>query len=165
MSLPSIFASRTLPWVLLALSIALNAFFIGGHVYTRNLSHRVGGYEERSKALAERLELNDEQRAAYREIRRSVGPKFRVLRTEARPHVDRLWDELAKAEPDEAVVDSELKALADMRLGFEREALASAHSFMKTLTAEQRKAFADYARQRFPGPSAMRGRQSRPARD
>lgn len=161
MKLPSIFASRTLPWVLLALSVALNAFFIGGHVYTRSMAHRLGGYEERSSALADRLGLTDQQRTAYRESRKSVSPKFRELRTEARPHVNRLWDEMAKPEPDAAVVDAELKALADMRLGFERDALSAARVFMETLTPEQRKAFADYARDRFPGPGGIRTRQSR----
>jgi uncharacterized membrane protein len=158
MNLPSIFASRTLPWVLLALSVALNAFFVGGHVYTRSLSHRLGGPgEERTSALAERLGLNDEQRTAFRESRRTVGPKLRDLRTEARPHVNKLWDEMAKPQPDEAVIDAELKSIGDMRLGFEREALASARTFMKTLTPEQRKSFADYARERFPGPPGMGG--------
>jgi uncharacterized membrane protein len=158
MSLPSIFTSRTLPWVLLALSVALNAFFIGGHIYTR-VAHR-GGHEERASALTERLGLNDQQRTAYRESRRSLGPKFRELRTEARSHVNKLWDEMAKPEPDAAVVDAELKALADMRLGFERDALASARTFMQMLTPEQRKAFAEYARDRFPGPPGMGSRRS-----
>jgi len=158
MNLPSIFASRTLPWVLLALSVALNAFFIGGHVYTRSLSHRLGGAgEERASALAGRLGLNDEQRTAFRDSRRAVGPKLRELRAEARPHVNKLWDEMAKPQPDEAVIDAELKTIGDMRLGFEREALASARTFMKSLTPEQRRSFADYARERFPGPPGTGG--------
>jgi uncharacterized membrane protein len=163
MTLPSIFASRTLPWVLLALSVALNAFFIGGHFYTRSLSHRLAGTgEERMSVLAHRLGLNDQQRTAFRDSRRSVGPKLRELRTEARPHVNKLWDEMAKPEPDDKLIDAELKAIGDMRFGFERDALASARIFMKTLTPEQRKAFADYARERFPGPAGMGG--NRPPR-
>jgi uncharacterized membrane protein len=158
MNLPSIFASRTLPWVLLALSVALNAFFIGGHIYTRSLSHRLAGPpQERTSALAERFDLNDQQRTALRDSRRAVGPKLRELRLEARPHVNKLWDEMAKPQPDEAVIDAELKTIGDMRLGFEREALASARIFMKTLSPEQRKSFADYARERFPGPPGTGG--------
>ncbi|MGE5146876.1 MAG: Spy/CpxP family protein refolding chaperone [Candidatus Eiseniibacteriota bacterium] len=159
MSLPSIFASRTLPWVLLALSVALNAFFIGGHVYTRSLAHHFDKYGDRSNALAERLGLSDQQRSAYRESRRNVGPKFRALRDEARPHVNKLWDEMAKADPDDKVIDQELKSIGDMRYGFERDALASARAFMKTLTPEQRKQFADYARERFPGPPGLGGKR------
>jgi uncharacterized membrane protein len=158
MSLPSIFASRTLPWVLLALSVALNAFFIGGHVYTRSLSHRLGGSgEERTSALAQRLGLDDAQRTAYRESRRAVGPKLRELRTEARPHVNKLWDEMTRPQPDEALIEAELKTIGGLRLNFEREALSSARTFMKTLSPEQRRSFADYARERFPGPPGMGG--------
>ena len=162
MSLPSIFASRTLPWVLLALSVALNAFFIGGHLYTRSYWHHSRGYEERTSALSKRLGLDDQQRTAFRESRKSLGPKFRELRKEARPHVDKLWDEMTKPTPDQAVIDAELKALNDMRLQFDHEALASAATFMKTLKPEQRQAFADYARKRFPGPPEIRDRQSPP---
>jgi Spy/CpxP family protein refolding chaperone len=163
MSLPSIFASRTLPWVLLALSVALNAFFIGGHLYVRHFADR--DPEARISALSDRLGLNEQQRTAYRESRRGVAPKFRELRTEARPHVNKLWEEMAKPQPDQAVIDAELKALADIRQSFERDALASAQSFMKTLTPEQRTKFADYARERFPGPPGMGGnRRPRPDR-
>lgn len=165
MSLPSIFASRTLPWVLLALSVALNAFFVGGHLYTRSHWHHSRGYEERTSALAKRLDLDDQQRTAFRESRRSLGPKFRELRKEARPHVDKLWDEMAKPTPDQAVIDAEIKALNDMRLQFDREALASASNFMKTLKLEQRKAFADYARKRFPGPPDVGDRRPPPPSD
>lgn len=158
MTLPSIFASRTLPWVLLALSVALNAFFIGGHVYTRSLSHRLDGpAEARTSALVKKLELNDQQRTAFRDSRRAVGTKLRELRGDARPHVNKLWDEMTKAEPDEATIDGELKAIGDMRLGFERSALASTRVFMKSLTPDQRREFAEFARERFPGPPGMGG--------
>lgn len=157
-ALPRLFTSRSLLWVLLALSIALNAFFVGGHVYTRMLFQGGPGYHaDRGKRLGERLGLDDAQIAAYREMRQKTRERRREIFSTNRAHRTAMWSELAKAAPDQAVLDRSIDAMGASWGTYQREKMALTRTFVAGLTAEQRTKFLEMAERR----SKRRGRRWR----
>src|SRR5258708_12314385 len=66
--LPSMRAS--LPWILCALSLTLNVFFLGGYYYKRALDQRLSGSEqERGRYAAEQLRFDSDQRHRFQALR------------------------------------------------------------------------------------------------
>lgn len=154
----SVWSWRVLPWVLLALSLALNLFFIGGHVYTRSLVHRLGESRlERTTLMAERLGLTAEQKAAFNGLQAKYRARAVGYRGAAREAAEKIWAELAKAKPDQAVVDRNLKALFDNRYELQREASRYTIEFMAGLQPAQKERFLALVRQRnFLGANLLR---------
>ena len=140
-ALPRLFSSRALPWVLLVLSLALNAFFVGGQVYTRLTLDRVAEAraEQRAK-VARRLHLTAAQRDALRRLRRDVRARRRELAAASRRHGTVIWKELAKPEPDPRTIDRELDAMAELRRDFQRRTIDVARTFLDALSPDQRRA-------------------------
>src|SRR5262249_36215638 len=96
---------RYLPWGLLAVSVALNAFFVGGHFYRRwvvehGMPHGMG----RAEAI-ERLNLDANQRRALGELREALRERARASRVADRELGLKLFDEATKPQLDTATVD------------------------------------------------------------
>ena len=147
--LPKIFGSRTLPWVLLALSLALNAFFLGGHVYGRVHHRDFAHYEaDRARYLGEQLGLSDTQIAAFRQMREKTRDLRRNVFGSNREHRTAMWAELAKEQPDQAEIDRRLEAMTNAWLTYQREKIALTREFIASLSAEQRTKYFELAEQR-----------------
>lgn len=154
---------RALPWALLAISLALNVFFVGGHVYGRYYGHefhRAGGWHHRDRARAdfERMNLSDPQREAFRQMRKDVRERGQALREANREHRQALWQEMAADSPDAGKIEGLLRGMADNRLAFQLEATRMAREFMAGLAPEQKAAFVEMARRhRVFGGGRRRG--------
>ena len=140
-------ASR-LPWILLALSLALNLFFVGGVFWVRGHGHGAMGPAERFERIAKQLTLDAKQRAAFDAFVKTVRTKARELRETNQPLVEEAWQDFAKAQPDEAAVDKLFETAATNRRNFQLEAGRALRAFLGTLSEEQRAAFIARVRSR-----------------
>src|SRR5579862_3868554 len=130
--LPSLRAS--LPWILFALSLTLNVFFLGGYYYKRVLDqHLAGNDQERSRYIAEHLNFTPEQRKHFQEMRQSARERGRELFRSNRPEIDSLWHEIEKPQPDTAALDGYIDHLTTSRAAFQREQMHDLLNFAKTL--------------------------------
>ncbi len=154
----SAFSWRVLPWVLLALSLALNVFFVGGNVYTRMLVERVGkSPDERARIVAERLMLDARQREAFGALRAKVRARSEKYRGASRNSAARIWAEIRKDKPNQRVIDRSLRVLSKNRLAFQIQASAIAIDFLARLDREQKEGFLALAKQRnFLGSRLLR---------
>jgi uncharacterized membrane protein len=134
-------APARLPWILLALSLALNLFFIGGAVWMRSQGHGPMGPADRVARVVKELGLDADQRAAFERFVRTIRTKARDLRETNQPLVDEAWQDFAKAQPDEAAVDKLFESAANNRRNFQIEAGRALRAFLGTLNEEQRAAF------------------------
>ncbi len=158
-----LFSWGTLPWVLLALSVALNVFFVGGHVYTRVLIDRVTSSHAKphaGRSLSARLKLTAAQRKSFGELRRKMRERRREYRRASRDESRQLWRAIGDPDAKSDAIDKHLKTLADNRLGFNRDAAEYMRAFVLVLNKDQRKRFLRRARRRnlFDGGS-RRGRR------
>jgi uncharacterized membrane protein len=140
-------AAPRLPWILLALSVALNIFFIGGAVWM-HVTHGPLGPAERVEAVAKGLSLDATQRAAFDRFIRTVRMRARQLRDANEPLVEEAWQDFAKAQPDEAAVDKLFEQAADNRRSFQIDTGRALRSFLATLREDQRANFIAMIRSR-----------------
>lgn len=170
---PHPFSARALPWVLLAVSVALNVFFIGGHVYGRYYAEKFHGPDRRAAdsqhrrvGPAERLKLDTAQRTAFREMRRSMRAQGKKVRAANTAPMDALWQEMSSASPNDTQIETLLRSMADRRFAFQVEATRFARDFMAKLTPDQRTRFIKMARRRniFARSPDARSPYSRPRR-
>jgi hypothetical protein len=162
--LPSLRAS--LPWILFALSLTLNVFFLGGYYYKRVLDQRLTGNEqERTRYVVERLNFNPEQRQRFQEFRQRARERQRETFRANRPVIDNLWREIEKTEPDAAQLEGFIERLTTNRLAFQREQMTDLMRFAKSLDETQRVEFLELVRTRLErGAMFPRRPEPRPQR-
>jgi uncharacterized membrane protein len=134
-------APARLPWILLALSLALNLFFIGGVAWMRSQGHGPMGPADRVEQVAKELKFDADQRAAFERFVRTIRMRARELRETNQPLVDQARQVFAKAQPHEAKVDQLFEAAANNRRSFQIEAGRALRAFLATLNETQRAAF------------------------
>jgi hypothetical protein len=143
-----LFAAMRLPWVLMALSLALNLFFVGGVFWVRSQGHGPIGPAERVEKLAKELTLDADQRAAFERFVGTIRMKARELRETNQPLVDEAWQDFAKAQQDEAVVEKLFEAAANNRRSFQLDTGRALRAFLVTLNESQRTGFIALVRSR-----------------
>jgi uncharacterized membrane protein len=138
-----------LPLILLVLSLALNVFFIGGVFWlkTRAMQAQLTP-PERVRLVARELSLDDNQRAAFDRFIQTARQHTRELRETNTPLVDQAWEEFAKTQPDEAVIERLFSASADNRRRYQVELGQALRGFLAALSVEQRRTFIDLLRNR-----------------
>ena len=141
-------APARLLWILLALSLALNLFFVGGVFWVRSQGHGPLGPAERIERVAKQLTLDADQRAAFERFVRAIRMKARDLRETNQPLIDEAWQDFAKAQPDEAAVDKLFESAANNRRNFQLETGRALRAFLATLNEDQRAAFVAMVRNR-----------------
>ena len=151
------FSWRALPWVLFTISLALNVFFVGGHLYSQS---RIGAEAARQGDVAkkpatkpvrltvEQIGLDVAQRTQFNTLRTRIIARGKEYREDSRDFVARLWAELEKAKPSARVIERNLKKLADNRFAYQRRAAAHAIAFMAGLDANQKARFLELAKSR-----------------
>ena len=147
--LPSLRAA--LPWILVALSVTLNVFFVGGYYYKRTFDQRLfGGTEqERSRYVAEHLNLSPEQRQRFQEFRQHARERQRETFRANRSAIDNLWREIEKPEPDLKALDGYIDTLTANRLTLQRAQMHELVRFARSLDGEQRLEFLELVRTRL----------------
>jgi Spy/CpxP family protein refolding chaperone len=148
---------RRLWWILLALSLVLNVCFIGGVLWYRASAppFQRGPIEERFLEMADRLNLDPQQRTAFDRYFRTFRARFTLMREEVEPLIADAWSEIAKPQADEAQVLHLFDEAAAKRRAFQREVTSATFAFLATLSPEQRAQFVVLAR-RHLAPWAQR---------
>lgn len=161
--LPSFRAS--LPWVLFALSLTLNVFFLGGYYSKRLWDQRLAGGEEQGRYISETLKFDADQRQRFTEMRQRARERQREASRTNRPIIESLWREIEKPEPNVSQLDGYIDRLTATRQGFHREQLRDLMAFAKTLDEKQRHEFLELVRVRLDrGPTIPRRPDMRPER-
>jgi uncharacterized membrane protein len=131
-----------LPWILLALSLALNLCFVGGVFWVRMEASRAQlGPPERMELVARQLALDDNQRAAFERFVGTMRLKSRQLRETNQPVIDEAWQEFAKKQPNEAEIDKLFEQAANNRRSFQIETGRALREFLVALSEDQREKF------------------------
>ena len=131
-----------LPWILLALSLALNLCFIAGVFWVRMEASRAQlSPPARMELVAKQLSLDGNQRPAFERFVATLRLKSRHLRETNMPLVDDAWQEFAKQQPDEAAIDKLFEQAADNRRSFQIETGRALREFLAILSEDQRTKF------------------------
>jgi uncharacterized membrane protein len=138
-----------LPWILLALSLALNAFFVGGFFWVRGEVARAQlRPAERFELIGRELNLDAKQRAAFDHFIGQMRMRARHLREANQPLIEEAWNELEKPKPDDGVVDRNLDAANANRHNFQIDNSHALRTFLTSLSDEQRRSFVEFAKHR-----------------
>jgi len=157
--LPSLRAS--LPWILFALSVTLNVFFLGGYYYKRTFDQRLLANEQaRVRYVMDQLHFDPEQRDRFKAFRDHTHEHAHAMFRANRPIIDNLWREIEKPQPDTAQLDDYINTLTANRLAFQRGQMHDLVAFAQTLEPKQRVEFLELVRARlergFPRRPEMR---------
>lgn len=133
--------------VALALSLALNIFFIGGLVYTKIVMEHWRGPPP-LQTLAGELNLTPDQRKTFREFVQAVRTGGMALREANLKLGAQIWDELSKPQPDQDKIAKVLTQVADNRRDFQTAVAKALLPFLESLNPEQRAKFIEIAKRR-----------------
>ncbi len=134
--------------VLLAVSLALNLFFVVGAVWIRVQAPPALSPEDRLERMASQLNLDPRQKQAFAEYARTVRERLRVMHRAVRPLIASAWTEVGKPHAEETKIVQLFDQAAQERRTFMRDLTGTTLSFMETLSPEQRAKFVELARQR-----------------
>ena len=152
---------RHLLITLVAISVALNLFFIAGALWSR-LQPPSGraAPEERYDQMAAELKLDAQQRTAFDRYVASMRGRVDEMRQQVDPLIGSAWDEVAKPQADEAKVMGLFDQATEKRRAFQRDLTTQTLAFLAVLSPEQRSKFVAMARERR-APWFRSNRQSR----
>lgn len=135
--------------VLLALSLALNLFFVVGALWTRlHQPSPMLSPEDRLEQMAGELNLDTQQKQAFTHYSQTIRDRIKAMRGAVQPLIARAWSEVAKPRADEAKVMQLFDQASEERRAFMRDLTTTTLGFLGTLSPEQRAKFVQLARQR-----------------
>ena len=134
--------------ILLALSLALNLFFIAGALWIRIHGPSPMTPEERLQHIGAQLALDSQQRQAFEQYSQAVRTRMQVMRKAVDPLISNAWSEVAKPDADEAKVVALFDEAGQTRRAYMRELAPTTLSFLAKLSPEQRKKFVELIRER-----------------
>jgi Spy/CpxP family protein refolding chaperone len=141
---------RRLVAALLAVSLALNLFFIAGAVWTDiNPPPQTVGFDQRFRAMAAQLALSPQQQVAFARYEAAMRSGREALHRQVRPLIDAVRQEIAKPQPDVGRIRQLLDEAAVAHRAFQRQAVTATLAFVATLTPAQRSTFVAIERQRW----------------
>ena len=125
-----------MPWILLAVSVAFNVFFVAGMVMGRRHREPDKSPERQVQLLTRKLDLDEGQRAQCLALEENVAADHEALKKEFLAEFDKFWAEIIKDNPDETV----LQAFVQNAPGPKRRQRFVDHmrGLMKILRPEQR---------------------------
>ena len=127
---------------LLALSLALNLFFVVGALWIRlHAPPSPISPEQRLEDMAAELRLNPQQKAAFAHYSQTMRERMQAMRDAVRPQVVNAWSEVAKPQADETKIMQLLDAAAQTRRHFVHDLTTTTLTFLATLSPEQRTKF------------------------
>jgi Spy/CpxP family protein refolding chaperone len=130
-----------LVWVALALSLTLNVFFLLGLLWFQVAGQPIQTPAERVAATESELNLTTAQRAAFQHFVGEVRERSRQLRESNQPLIRQVWEELAKPQPDQALVARLVDEATDHRHTYQKDMAAVLGEFLAVLSPEQRAQF------------------------
>jgi Spy/CpxP family protein refolding chaperone len=130
-----------LPWILLAISVALNVFVVGGFFYAKSRAEHRWQHRSSIASATENLKLTDAQKVALEKMREDIRRSSEDIRNEMRPLRRELLQELAKPQPDFAAADKRIDDLGDIQSKRFKAMVRAVHEFQLTLTPQQQEEF------------------------
>ena len=138
-----------LPWILFAISLALNLFFGAGVIYSKlEAERRNMAPEKRIAELAEQLQLSEAQQADLLALGKKSRERRQGRRGLWRERRQSLLAELAKPELDRAHLAELMRRGRDRGSSSYEELMVDLHGYLATLSDEQRAAFLEMAQDR-----------------
>jgi len=137
--------------VALALSLALNVFFIGGLIYSKFVRPTPPLI-----ALGRELDLAPDQRQAFQGFLKVVRSKGAELRENNLKVGQQIWDELAQPKPDPQKLAALFADYANNRRDYQTAIGTALLPFLETLNAEQRQRFIEIGKHRQAVANRMR---------
>jgi len=137
--------------VALALSLALNVFFIGGLVYSKFVRPTPPLI-----ALGRELNLAPDQRTAFQSFLQVVRSKGAALRENNLKISQQIWDELSQPKPDPQKLTALFAEYANNRRDYQTAVGTALLPFLETLSAEQRQRFIEISKHRQAVANRMR---------
>jgi uncharacterized membrane protein len=141
---------------LLALSVALNLFFMIGALWIRvHAPTPVLTPEDRLAQMASELHLDPWQQKAFAHYSQTIRERLQAMHKATQPLIASAWSEVGKPGADEAKVMQLFDHAAAERRIFVHDLTTTTLSFLATLSPAQRAQFVELARQR-PRPWSPR---------
>ncbi|HEX6443258.1 MAG TPA: periplasmic heavy metal sensor [Stellaceae bacterium] len=132
---------------LMAISVALNLFFIAGAVWTRlNGPPAALGSDDRYGEMAAELKLDAQQRAAFDRYVAAMRSRVEEMRQQIDPLIGNAWEEIAKPQADANQVMAAFDQASEKRRAFQRELTSQTIAFLSVLSPDQRKSFVSIVR-------------------
>jgi uncharacterized membrane protein len=129
---------------LLALSLALNLFFVAGALWIRiHASPPPISPEQRLEQMSAELGLNPKQKTAFAQYSRAMREHMQAMRDAVRPQIAKAWSEVAKPQADEVRVMQLLDEAAQTRHRYVHDLTATTLAYLATLSADQRAKFVE----------------------
>lgn len=129
--------------VALALSLALNVFFVGGLAYSKFVRPTPPLLR-----LGRELNLEPDQRKAFQSFVQVVRSKGKALRDNNLTAGQQIWDELAQPKPDAQKLGALLAEIANNRRDYQMAVGTALLPFLETLNIEQRQHFIEIGKRR-----------------
>ena len=138
-----------LPWVLLAISLAINVGFAAAVFQSRSEVERLAASPDaRLEVITQELGLNEQQAADLLALRDRLRAGWQPVSAARRERRLAILTELAEPEIDRAHLAQLMKQGGEeQRAAFARMA-ADLHSYLRSLTPEQRQRFLEMAGER-----------------
>jgi uncharacterized membrane protein len=134
---------------LLALSLALNLFFVIGATWIRiRAPAPMPSPQDRLERMAGDLSLDPQQRQGFIKYSQAMRDRLQAMHEAVQPLIGNAWSEVGKPQADEAKVMQLFDRADQERRGFMRDLTTMTLSFLATLSPEQRAEFVQLARQR-----------------
>jgi len=135
-----------LPWLLLAVSMAFNAFFAFGYLQGEAHAGQRRSFRDRARAMARQLDLDDRQLQAFEQILEG----YERLREARAPQREAFWAELVKDRPDEKLLDDYMAGEPARRDRLAK--LALIQKMIALLSPQQREKLVQLVKKRSPPP-------------
>ena len=131
--------------VLLAVSLALNLFFVAGAVWIH--LHAPPSPAARFRQMSEQLNRDAKQKDAFQDYIRALRANGELMRQQTEPTIGAAWAELAKPQGDQAKVMQLFDQAAEKRHEIQRQLASQTFAFLALLSPEQRAKFVEIWRQ------------------
>lgn len=129
---------------LLAVSVALNLFFLAGAAWTRLHPFASGPEWQRPyRHIAAQLDLNPQQHAKFQQYVVDMHARSLEMRQGIAPLITSAWDELARPQADQTLVMQRFDAASQKWREFERQSMARTLDFLADLSPAQRSKFVE----------------------
>jgi uncharacterized membrane protein len=136
---------RRLVWAALAVSLAVNVFFVGTMVWLR-MEGGPPAPGQRLQEIAGDLHLSDDQREAFRHFAMEMHRNTIQLRESNQPLVQRVWEEIGRPQPDLDLVNQLVDQATANRHAYQKTMTGEVTRFLASLKPEQRAEFMNLAK-------------------
>jgi Spy/CpxP family protein refolding chaperone len=147
---------RHLLKLVLALSLALNLFFVIGAGWIRMHAPMMPpSPEQRLQEMSGELGLDAQQSRAFADYSQAMRTRLQAMHQTIRPLIAQAWSEMAKPQANETRIMQLLDQAEQQHRAFASKLTATTLSFLATLSPEQRRKFVELAQQ-LPRPWSPR---------